>query len=74
MLYVNPNSTLTQFGRAIVRAAQDFHTPEAIAIQTGLPVHAVRSALDDLRHAGYVREADGRWCSVAHDLARAGAS
>ncbi len=74
MLYVNPNNTLTQFGRAVVHAAQEFHTPEAIAIQTGLPVHAVRSALGDLRHAGYVREAGGRWFSVTHDLARAGAT
>ena len=52
---VNPDGTLTETARAMIRALEKPATPEELAVRVDQPVFLVRSGLRQLSAAGFVR-------------------
>lgn len=62
---LNPDGTITEQARALLRAAGAPVTPEELAVIIGQPLFRVRSSLRELSAAGLVEQAGDRYSTTA---------
>jgi predicted transcriptional regulator len=56
MACINPDGTITETGKALLRILQEPLTPEEISQKSGQPLFKIRSSLREMAGAGLVRE------------------
>lgn len=61
MACVNPDGTISESGRAVLRAASEPISPAEIAKAAGQPLFKVRSSIRQLVDAGFLEEKEGKY-------------
>jgi predicted transcriptional regulator len=61
MACVNPDGTISETAKSILRAVQNPMTVQEAAAESKQPLFVVRSALRELNGAGLVEETDGKY-------------
>jgi len=65
MACVNPDGTLSDSAKALLRAAAEPIPPEEIAKQAGQPLFKVRSSIRELIEGGFLEEQEGNYVTTA---------
>lgn len=61
MACVNPDGTVSESARALLKIVENPLTPEEISEQVGQPLFKVRSSLREMSQAELVREEEGKF-------------
>lgn len=61
MACVNPDGTITESAKALLRAIKNPLAPEEISKQIGQPLFKVRSSLREMTTAGLVQQQDDKF-------------
>jgi predicted transcriptional regulator len=64
MACVNPDGSISESGRALIKAAESHVTPEEIGKKIGQPLFKIRSSLRELHDAGLIAEKDGKYSAT----------
>jgi predicted transcriptional regulator len=61
MACVNPDGSISESGRALLKAAESPAAPEEIGKKIGQPLFKIRSSLRELHDAGLIVEKEGKY-------------
>ena len=64
MACVNPDGSISESARVLLKAADSPGTPEEIGKKIGQPLFKIRSSLRELHDAGFVAEKDGKYSAT----------
>ena len=65
MACVNPDGTISDSAKALLKAASESLSPGEIAEQLGQPLFKVRSSIREMVGAGFLEERDGKFSATA---------
>ena len=58
---INPDGTLTESAKTLLKAAHEPMSPEDLAKKIGIPLYKVRSSVREMSEAGLIKETQGRF-------------
>jgi len=58
---INPDGSLTESAKILLKAAHESLTPEDLAKKIGLPLYKVRSSLREMSEVGLIKETEGKF-------------